>query len=69
MGLSNQGNIHELMGQGPGLACQESVGRIFGLVWNQTDLFLWSNPSLLAGYPDPFLTLPMRHNSVRIGAH
>jgi len=42
---------------GPGLARQESAGQVFRRFWNRTDLFLRSKPALLAGYPDPLLTL------------
>ena len=50
-----------LTGTGPGLARQESVGRVLGRFWNQTDRFLRSKPGPLAGYPDPLLTLPTDH--------
>jgi len=56
-GLATPGETRGLMGTGLGLACQESAGRDFGRVMNPTNLFLWSCPGLLAGYPDPLLSL------------
>jgi len=56
-GLAKPGETHGLTGTGPGLACQESAGRVFGRFWNRTDPFLRSKPGPLAGYPDPLLTL------------
>jgi hypothetical protein len=44
---------------GPGLARQDAAGRVFGRVWNRTELFQRSQPGLMAGYPDPLLTLPI----------
>jgi len=57
MGLAKPGETRGLMGTGPGLARQESAGRVFGQFWNRTDPFLLSKPGLLVGYPDPLLTL------------
>jgi len=57
MGLGKPGETCGLMGMGPGLARQESAGRVSGRVWNRTDPFLRSKPGPLAGYPDPLLTL------------
>jgi len=57
-GLSKPGETHALRGTGPGLARQESAGRVFGRVRNRTDTFLLSKPGPLAGYPDPLLSLP-----------
>jgi len=57
MGLAKPGETRGLTGTGPGLACQESAGRVFGRVWNRTDPFLRSKPGPRAGYPDPLLTL------------
>ena len=51
------------MGTGPGLARQESAGRVFGRFWNRTDPFLRSKPGTLAGYPDPSLTLVRQQHS------
>jgi len=48
-----------LMGTSPGLAHQEAAGGVFGRFWNQTELFFWSKPAPLAGYPDPLLPLPL----------
>ena len=56
-GLAKPGETCGLTGTGPGLARQESAGRVFGRFWNRTDPFLRSKPSPLAGYPDPLLTL------------
>ena len=42
---------------GPGLARQESAGRVCGQVRNRTDPFLRSKPQPLDGYPDPLLTV------------
>jgi len=67
MGLAKPGETHGLTGTGPGLACQESAGRVFGWFWNRTDPFLRSKPGLLAGYPDPLLTLVMSQLHYLIG--
>jgi len=56
-GLAKRGETRSLTGTGPGLARQEAAGRVFGRVWNRTDPFLRSKPGLVAGYPDPLLTL------------
>jgi len=56
-GLAKPGETRGLTGTGPGLARQESAGRVFGRFWNRTDPFLRSKPGPLAGYPDPLLTL------------
>jgi len=56
-GLAKPSQTRGLMGTGPGLARQESAGRVFGQVWNRTDPFLRPKPGPLAGYPDPLLTL------------
>jgi len=56
-GLAKPSKTHGLTGTGPGLARQESAGRVFGRFWNRTDPFLRSKPGPLAGYPDPLLTL------------
>jgi len=63
IGLAKPSETHRLMGMGPGLACQESAGRVFGRVRNRTDPFLRSKPGPLAGYPDPLLTLCQSHQS------
>jgi hypothetical protein len=55
-GLPKPGETRGLTGTGPGLARQESAGRVFGRFWNRTDLFLRSKPVPLAGYLDPLLT-------------
>jgi len=51
-----------LTGSGPGLACQDTAGRVFGRFWNRTEPFFRPEPGPLAGYPDPLLTLckPLR---------
>jgi hypothetical protein len=41
----------------PGLARQEVAGRIAGQFWNRTELFVQSNPTRLAGYPDQLVSL------------
>ena len=56
-GLAKPGETRGLTGTGPGLARQDSAGRVFGRFWNRTDPFLRSKPGPLAGYPDPLLTL------------
>jgi hypothetical protein len=58
-GLAKPGETHGLTGTGPGLARQESAGRVFGRFWNRTHPFLRSKPGPLARYPDPLLTLPV----------
>jgi hypothetical protein len=63
LGLAKPGKTRGLTGTGPGLACQESAGRVFGRFWNRTDLFLRSRPGPLAGYPDPLLTLSGRQHT------
>jgi hypothetical protein len=42
---------------GSGLASQEAAGQQCRRFWKRTELFFWSKPRLLAGYPDPLLTL------------
>jgi len=61
-GLTNPDRTSGLMGTGLGLACQQGVGQILRLVWNQTYLCLWSQPGQLAGYPDLLLTQYTRNN-------
>jgi len=56
-GQAKPGETRGLTGTGPGLARQESAGRVFVRFWNRTDPFLRSKPGPLAGYPDPLLTL------------
>jgi len=56
-GLAKPGETRGMTGTGPGLARQESAGQVFGWFWNRTNPFLRSKPGLLAGYPDPVLTL------------
>jgi hypothetical protein len=58
-GLAKPRETRGLMGTGPGLARQESAGRVFARFWNRTNPFLRSKPGPLAGYPDPLLTLSM----------
>jgi len=59
MGRATPGGILRLMGTGPDLAHQESASRDFGWVGSQTNPFLGSSSGLLAGYPDPLLTLAL----------
>jgi hypothetical protein len=56
-GITRLGETRGLTVKGPGLARQESAGRVFGRFWNRTNSFLRSKPGPLAGYPDPLLTL------------
>ena len=62
-GLTTPGETSGLTSTGPGVACHESVGRVFGRLRNRTDTFLRSVPGLLAGYPDPLRTLTVRPGS------
>jgi len=57
MGLAKPGNTRGLMSPQLGFVRQEAAGEDFELVWNGTDTFLWSQPRLLAGYPDLLRTL------------
>ena len=74
-GLAKPGETRGLKGTGPGLARQESAGRVSGGFWNRTDPFLRSKPGPLAGYPDPVLTLDgtttsfRQSNQPRLWAH
>jgi len=52
-GLAKPGTTCGLRGMGPGLACQDSPGRISGRFWNQTDPFLRAKPGKLAWLPGP----------------
>jgi hypothetical protein len=66
-GLANPGETRGLTGMCPGLARQESAGRVFGRFWNRTHPFLRSKPGPLAGYPDLLLTLVLgNHTSDRL---
>ena len=56
-GLATPGETRGLTGTCPGLASQESAGRVFGRFWNRTDPVLRPKPGPLAGSPDPLLTL------------
>jgi len=56
-GVAKAGETRGLTGTGPGLACQDPAGKVFGRFWNRTDPFLWFKPGPLAGYLDPLLTL------------
>jgi len=60
MGLAKPGKTRGLTGTGPGMACQDAVGRVVGSVSNQTELLYQSEPGLLAGYPDLLLTVVER---------
>jgi hypothetical protein len=46
-----------LRGTDPGLARQDCECRVFGRLWNRTELFLQSESGPLAGYSDPLVTL------------
>jgi len=65
-GLAKPGETHGLTGTGPGLDRQEAAGRVFGRFWNRNEPFFRSKPAPLAGYPDPLLTLPMRHQMFKL---
>jgi len=67
-GLAKPGKTRGSLGMGPGLAPQEAEGRVFGRFWNRTELFGWSKPGPLAGYPDPLLTLGTSDVSLLEGA-
>ena len=59
-GLVKPSETRGLTSTDPGVARQESAGRLFGRVWIRTDQFLLSKPGPLAGYVEPLLTLPAR---------
>jgi hypothetical protein len=59
-GLAKPGETRGFTSTSPGLARQESAGRVFGWFWNRTNPFLLSKPGQLAGYPDWLLTLGKR---------
>ena len=50
-------NTQQLWGIGMGLAHHEVAGRLFGWVWDRTQLCLWTESRQVARFPDPFLTL------------
>jgi len=56
-GLAKPGTTCGLTGTRPGLARQDSVGRVSGRFLNRTDPSLRAKPGPLAGYPDPLTTL------------
>jgi len=62
-GLAKPGNTRGSTGKGEGSACQDVADRVSGWFWNQTEQFLLSEPALLAGYPDPLLTLAITTSS------
>jgi len=59
MGVAKLAEVGRLTGMGPGLARQESTGRVFGWVGNRNDQYVWPKPDRLAGYLDPLLTLAL----------
>jgi hypothetical protein len=61
MGLAKPRKSRRALSTGLGLAHATAVSRGFGWVYNRTNLFLLSKPGLLAGYPDPLLTLRTVH--------
>jgi len=61
-GVAEPSETRGSTGIGPGLAPQESEGRVFERVWNRTDLFLQFKPGPLAGYPHPLVTLDEDHD-------
>jgi len=56
-GLAKPGETRRLRVTGPGLAPQESAGRVFGQFRNRTDPFLRPKPGPLVGFPDLLLQL------------
>ena len=38
-GPANTGKTRAFMGTGPGLACQDAAGPVFGEIWNRTEQF------------------------------
>jgi hypothetical protein len=57
MGLAKPGKARGLMGTVTGLARPEAADWVVGRFWNRTELFIWSKPGLLAGYPYPLQPL------------
>jgi len=51
------------MGTGQVLARQQGAGQDSGQVWNRTELFFGPEPGLLAGCPDPLLSLVRAHSA------
>jgi len=60
-GFAKPGKTRRLTGTGPGLAGQDTAGRVFGRFWKRTEPSFWSVPGPLAGNPDPLLTLFTSH--------
>jgi len=58
-GLATPSKTNGSTGKGPGLACKDALGQVFGWFSNRTNLFLRSAPRVLAGYVDPLLTLSL----------
>jgi len=58
-GLAKPCKSHRLTGVGPGLARQDTVGRVFEHFWNSTEPCLRSEPGPLSGHLDRLLTLPV----------
>jgi len=56
-GQAKPSKTRGLTGTGPGLACQDAAGGVFGQFRNQTERFFLSKPGPLVGFPDPLLTL------------
>jgi hypothetical protein len=63
LGLGKPEETRGLTGMCPCLDRHELAGQGFGRVWNRTDPFLHSKPGLLAGSPDPLLTLVSIYNT------
>jgi len=57
MGLAKPGTTHGLTGTGPRMPCHDAAGWGVGRFWIRTEPFLQSEPTPLAGYLDPLLTL------------
>ena len=68
-GLVKPGETCWLTGTSQDLAHQQSAGQDFGRVWKRTDPFLRSKPGLLAGYPNPLLTLHHENHQSLNEAH
>lgn len=64
MRLAEPGKTHGLTGSGARYPWQDSVGWVFWQFGRQTECFLLSEPSPLAGYPDALLTLHLLLNEM-----
>jgi len=64
-GLFKPSKSRGLTWTGLGLACQESVSRVCGRVWNRTYLVSQSTFQLLVGHQDLFPTLVLPHYPIQ----